>query len=402
MKLRLVSLHSGIIFVLWLIFEFVFRDAWLEAYHGVGTSIFLPLSYLSGVVALFAHGREQARVAANRNPVWAPAVRRAVRGRAVAYDYVELCLIPLIIVSAVVWGGSFLANNRGYLQWEFIPFSALSLAISLMIGVLVARIVRQSLASAVLAVVLAVFLGLFLGNTPPETDVWQKFSWFAFIIAAIYVLICLLGYALSAKLHGRVRTIAVSCALLLLTAGGLATKQVEALEEGRDFYGDPVCEQAGEDLVCVWPEDSYKLPSLVSMAERARMLVEAMGENPPAQTYQEQGVPTSKLPSADHVQLIEPWGSPAHRWASANRFLNLIPYSDSEACMSDEIIHQNAVFDTVATSWIYGDISYTDFSAPGLDDDLERVIGELAELSPEDQMTRIAGWIRDLNARCEQ
>lgn len=394
-----------------LTFIVLFRNDWLHSYNAVSAVFWLPLLWLGGVVSALATVRVHRRDGAERYAVSAASPRHGTGMRLMGslIDVIVLAVVPFLANAVVVFGAAKLADARGYLDLSLTYYTVLYLVLLVLLGTLVARLMSQKLIAPLVSFVIALYGGMYIIAAPGEIDTWSIFDPQAYVSLALMLTAATAGVVLSSRFVGTEdRTAAVKSSAAVVLVGILVLIAVtgsydptSAVRSGT--VADRMCRQVGVDEFCVWTSDEYRLDSLAAQTARARALSVDLGDELPAFSYAQPGLPTADLHGKP--EKIATFGASHPSWPAA-QFITA-SHANNWACglasppAGHEEVHM-LLFD-LATNYVYGDIDYSGFSSDSLEIDQERArIGQhMANLSEEEQRASLVHALRSYVTTCE-
>ncbi|VEI14092.1 Uncharacterised protein [Trueperella bialowiezensis] len=171
-------------------------------------------------------------------------------------------------------------------------------------------------------------------------------------------------------------------------------------------------------MVCVWPEDEYKLPHLVMYAENFREMMDTIGADMEPTLYAEPNIKrisdeasvvdgaVREYPEYTQIRVIYPFGAAEGSWAAARGYVDpsLWQCDSSVSPLSDDEVRMNHfLLLDLMTNWTYGDIGYSDFSSGNQEytESSHSLGAQLAPLSREDQIAKLADYLTHFRDTCE-
>lgn len=297
----------------------------------------------------------------------------------------------------------------GYLDLRYGAYALAFSFILYLLGTLTAHLRLGPLRSAIIALFLGLYAGMYIALTAAEVNTWEILNPYAWEIMAICALILLIAVPLATArrtitaLASRTTSIAGTALTIaaIFSMGGMQTSGY-----ARTDHENILCEDSGEDTLCVWQEDSFRWDDMRAYLQRTRDLRAAAGLPATPILAIEPGIPQNLAKSPEELEkqeyfltYVSAFGGNTPSWPAAQSFADILRWSDTCSFESPE---QSDLLYDLLTNFIYGDITYTGFSTSDPERDGTRLdySQELARLSEAEQLTRLASALSSFIATC--
>ncbi len=404
----IVGLHIPAI---WLIFCLIMRDVWFTSYNGLTMSLWTPLVFTGGVICAIAAWQEATHRAHHSTAIWLSTPRSwfSVRLREVLGGYLFSVLLPTLLSQTTMLLIGAILSLPGYLDLRYGAYALAFSFILYLLGTLTAHLRLGPLLSTIIALFLGLYAGMYIALTTAEANTWEILNPYAWEVIAICALILLLAIPLAAArrtitARGSRTTAIVGAALTvaaIFSMGGIQTSGYI-----RTDYENILCENSGQDTLCIWQEDSFKWDDIRAYLQRTRNL-RAAARLPEAPILAiEPGIPQDRAKTPEEVEKQEYFltyifalGGNSPSWPAAQSFADILRWPD--ACSLNNPEQSDLLYDLL-TNFIYGDITYNGFSTsdPELDGTRLDYSQELSQLSEEEQLTHLASALSSFTATC--
>lgn len=395
----------------WAIFSILLKDDWFGSYNGLTMGLWVPMVWSGSIIATIAAWQEADRIAHHQEPIWLSAPRSwlAVQIREILVGYSLSALLPTLFMQGILLAIGASLSLPGYFDPSY-GFYALAFSfIAYLLGVLIAHAHLGPLRSAIISLFLGLYAGMYVLVTGSEVDTWEIFpneAW-AVICACLLVLsiaiVLVSFYRIVNPVLSRTTTI-VGAALTVALIFGIGGVQVG--NSVRSDYENTTCEKIGEDSLCVWSEDSFKMDDLRGFLERTRALRSRTGVEELPIAAVEPHVPVDvalasmQIESDEYVTMnFVPMGGQTPSWPAAQGFAASLPWNYE--CFDTKYEDYSTLFDIV-TNFIYGDVAYAGFQTADTVRDGVRVnyAQALAKLSTEEQLARLGAALSGDHTTC--
>lgn len=283
--------RSIAIFLAWGAMLGIIVNPWMDGYHGIGGSLWGVSGYVSALVSAFAFlsHRERKDTA---NSVIAVSSRRAILARYFIADMLTLNIIPFMAVAAATMIGSSVLAGRGYIVWEYFFLIPVFLTLAIFIGWICAHLFMHIPLGLLTSGLLTLFISFYAIQSNTETNAWIQFNNKAFGVLSILILSAVAGFAFVWRFSPRRLAHAAGWVALTTMAGFVwFAGYVDLTIKPRTADITPACTDIDPDIICIWPEDSYKLPILAEQATRIRSLASNAGIDAEPIAFSEPNIP---------------------------------------------------------------------------------------------------------------
>ncbi|RTE49331.1 hypothetical protein [Actinobaculum sp. 352] len=396
LRLTLLALNA----VLWIAAAAALWAYWGKSWNGVSGCLFVPAVYLGGALAAEGSYLAIRRAEARRNAVWAASARSsaAVTAFSAVLDILFAVVFPYAAYASVLLAHGTLRGLNGRLVVLVGVFTLLYLTLTYVIGMLTAAIAPGRIIPPALAFTLGLFLGSYLVSSSVEINSWYAFPLDAFLLLLIVGVLAvgvLIGvqhtYDSSAR---KAQTTSIAgIAMIVVLAWFFGPIDIARTE--RADGENHICEQQGIDMVCVWKEDAYKLPSLKEQARRWRQIITGTQYDAPPTLFFEPALPLGSLNTRYGYEdsiVLQATGGKNPNWQAGYGMIENAAYW--ECPQQDERGASTGYMNLsgIIGNYIYGDIDYRGYTVDSPDEDERRfaLTERLAELPEDAQLA----WLR--------
>ncbi|KQB83600.1 hypothetical protein Cocul_01670 [Corynebacterium oculi] len=414
MRSRLIThLIAGLpIPAIWLIFCLIMRDVWFTSYNGLTMSLWTPLVFTGGIICAIAAWQEASRLAHHSTAIWLSTPRSwfVVRLREILGGYLLSVLLPTLLSQGAMLLIGAILSLPGYLDLRYGAYALAFSFILYLLGALTAHLRFGPLRSAIIALFLGLYAGMYIALTTAEVDTWDVFrpsSWEVIVICAFILFIAVPLTTARRTITARASRTTAIVGVALTVAAIFSMGGVQTSGYVRTDYENILCEDSGEDTLCIWREDSFKWDDIRAYLQRTRDLRAAAGLPATPILAIEPGIPQDRAKTPEEVEKKEylltyifALGGNTPSWPAAQSFADFLRQWP-DACSLEAPEQSDLLYDLL-TNFLYGDIAYTGFSTSDPERDGTRLdySRELAQLSEEEQLTRLASALSSFTATC--
>lgn len=188
--------------------------------------------------------------------------------------------------------GSSVLAGRGYIVWEYFFLIPVFLTLAIFIGWICAHLFMHIPLGLLTSGLLTLFISFYAIQSNTETNAWIQFNNKAFGVLSILILSAVAGFAFVWRFSPRRLAHAAGWVALTTMAGFVwFAGYVDLTIKPRTADITPACTDIDPDIICVWPEDSYKLPILAEQATRIRSLASNAGIDAEPIAFSEPNIP---------------------------------------------------------------------------------------------------------------
>ncbi|MBC3186803.1 hypothetical protein H7347_09535 [Corynebacterium sp. zg-331] len=413
MRPRLIShIAAGLpIPAMWLIFCLIMRKTWFSSYNGLTMALWSPLVFIGSVICALAAWQEATRLAHHGTAIWLSTPRSwlLIRFQEILGGYLLCVFLPTALCQSVVLLIGTIFALPGYLDLRY-GFYALAFGLVLyLLGTLAAHLRLGPLRGAIVALFLGLYSGMYIVLSPASVDTWEIFrpaAWEVMVVCAAILLIAV-AVALAARtisLRGSRTTAGIGTTLIVTMIFIVGGQQTGGYL--RSDVENTRCESSEEDTLCLWLEDSFKWDDTRAYLRRTRDLSSAAGLNIGPIVAIEPGIPQERARATEEVErqdytlsYISSYGGKTPSWPASQSFADILRWPD--ACSLAAPDKADLLYDLL-TNFIYGDIAYNGFSTSDPERDGARLdySQELAHLSQQEQLSRLASALASFTATC--
>ncbi|WP_311777278.1 hypothetical protein [Trueperella abortisuis] len=358
----------------YLLIAFAMRDRIFEAYNTVTLLPWIYVTFLGGITAAASAFLTRSHAEADENAIslTSPRSRIALNAADFIVQYATLAVMPFALSFTATLLASMLVSNRGYLDPSYIPSALALLGALVLIGQTLGLLIPHRILCVLAAFIAGQFLGLYT-NTTRIINNWDSANpqvW-AFIVPILLLALAARSSFESFSAHRIwMSRAAVATCLVAFFVAFYFLSPIKLTTERQDSDSAHTCTPVGEDLLCTWNESDYRVPFLSAEIARAQLLRKAANIDLAPILYYEPGLNTDRLTTAppDRRIALPSLGGTAKSVMSTQAITGDIladighPLS---VCGTADI-----TFD-LATNFIYGNISTTDYRSTDAEHDSE-------------------------------